>query len=293
MSDDKAYLYVTLFNGRTYEHSRSSQWYDRSTMREHEFERQDGTFPVDKVAMPEGDMSREFTESQTRNMRELEELMDSLNILIDRSNMATYAPLLKRHVFARDTTIVPSDSLHIDRSTYAPISFYDSIDRLSIRDHAAVYSSAHNLSRSSQGSYSFDEQSSKIALTQLYRAETEWHRKLTLPVMIIIFFMIGAPLGAIIRRGGLGMPIVISVVFFVIYYVISTSLEKLTKEGTWDALYGMWVPVLIFSIVAIYLTRKATHDTSLLDTDWYDVRIRKMRRAISKRLPKWKKRSKK
>lgn len=287
MSDDKAYLYVTLFNGRTYEHSRNSQWYDRSTMREHEFTRQDGTFPVDKVARPEGDMSREFTESQTRNMPELEELMDSLNVLIDRSNMATYAPLLNNHVFARDTTIMPSDSLRVDRSTFAPISFYDSIEQLSIRDHAAVYSSAHNLARSSNGAYSFDEQSSKIALTQLYRAESEWHRKLTLPITIIVFFMIGAPLGAIIRRGGLGMPIVISVIFFVIYYVISTSLEKLTKEGTWDALYGMWIPVLIFSIVAIYLTRKATHDTSLLDTDWYDVRIRKMRRAISNRLPKW------
>ena len=130
-------------------------------------------------------------------------------------------------------------------------------------------------------------------LTQLYRAETEWHRKLTLPFSIIVFFMIGAPLGAIIKKGGLGLPIVISVIFFVIYYVISISGEKMAKEGTWESLYGMWLPVVVLTPVAIYLTYKATNDSSLLDMDWYDVRIRKMRRALSKRLPAWMKRNKK
>lgn len=293
MSDDKAYLYVTLFNGRTYEHTRSSQWYDRNTMREHVFSRQDGTFPIEKVAMPEGDMSREFSESQTRNMVELEELMDSLQITIDRATMDTYQPLLKRQLFARDTTIVPNDSIRIDRSQYHAFNFYDSIPSMSMRDKAAVYETAARTARSAQGSYSFDEQSSKVALTQYYRAESEWHRKLTLPISIIVFFMIGAPLGAIIRKGGLGTPIVISVFFFVIYYVISLSGEKMTKEGTWDAIYGMWLPVFVLTPVAIYLTYKATNDTSLLDMDWYDVRIRKIRRYVSKRLPKWMKRNKK
>ena len=287
MSDDKAYLYVTLFNGRTYEHTRNSQWYDRNTMREHQFSRQDGTFPVDKVAKRDGDMSREFSESQTRNMVELEELMDSLQILINRSTMATYEPLLKRQIFVRDTTIIPNDSIVFDRSQYKAFNHYDSIPELPMRKRAKVYSVASSTSRSAQGSYTFDEHSSKVALTQLYRAETEWHRKLTMPVSIIVFFMIGAPLGAIIKKGGLGLPIVISVIFFVIYYVISVSGEKMAKEGTWDSVYGMWMPIVVLTPVAIYLTYKATNDSSLLDMDWYDVRIRKLRRSLSKRLPKW------
>ena len=287
MSDDKAYLYVTLFNGRTYEHTRNSQWYDRNTMREHQFSRQDGTFPVDKVAKRDGDMSREFSESQTRNMVELEELMDSLQILINRSTMATYEPLLKRQIFVRDTTIIPNDSVVFDRSQYKAFNHYDSIPELPMRKRAKVYSVASSTSRSAQGSYTFDEHSSKVALTQLYRAETEWHRKLTMPVSIIVFFMIGAPLGAIIKKGGLGLPIVISVIFFVIYYVISVSGEKMAKEGTWDSVYGMWMPIVVLTPVAIYLTYKATNDSSLLDMDWYDVRIRKLRRSLSKRLPKW------
>ena len=286
MSDDKSFLYVTLFNGHTYEHTRSSQWYDKNNMREHQFERQDGTFPVDKVN-GSTDMSRQWNESQTRNMVGLEELMDSLQVEVDKNNMASIEPLLKKQIFVRDTTIIPNDSIKFDRSSFKPFNLYDSLPRLSMRDHAAVYRSASHAARMAQGAYSFDEQSSKIALTQLYRARGEWHRKLTLPVSILVFFMIGAPLGAIIRKGGLGMPIVISVIFFVIYYVISLSGEKMAKEGVWDAFYGMWLSIFVLTPVAIYLTRTATHDSSLLDMDWYDVRIRKMRRAISKRLPRW------
>lgn len=282
MSEDKAFLYVTLHNGRTYEHTRNSQWYDKNSIRIHEFSRQDGTFPIDKVGRPAGDMSREFTESRTRNMSRLEELMDSLQIQIEYYNMKSLTPLVKRQVFARDTTIFPDDSVRIDRSEFKAVDFYDSIANLSIRDRAKLYQTAYHSARSGQGSYTYDEQSSKIPLTQFYLSLNEWHRKLTLPISIIIFFMIGAPLGAIIRKGGLGLPAVISVIFFVIFYVISIWGEKMAKEGTWEALYGMWLPIPIFMLVAIYLTSKATNDSSLLDTDWYDVRMRRMAKRITK-----------
>ena len=83
--------------------------------------------------------------------------------------------------------------------------------------------------------FAFDESTAKEALNQLYRSKVEWHKKMSLPVSILIFFLIGAPLGAIIRKGGLGLPVVVSVIFFVIYYMISLSGEKLAKEGNWDA----------------------------------------------------------
>ena len=282
MSEDKSYLYITLHNGSTYEHTRSGQWYDKNSIRIHEFTRQDATIPIDKVTAPEGNMDREFTESRTRNMSGLEDLMDSLQLQIADYNVKSLTPLVKRQIFKRDTTIFPDDSVQFDRSAFKPISFYDSINDLSIRERAKVYQSAYSSARSAQGSYSYDEQSSKIPLTQYYLSLNEWHRKLTLPITILIFFMIGAPLGAIIRRGGLGLPAVISVIFFVIFYVISIWGEKMAKEGTWDALYGMWLPIPIFMLVAIYLTVKAKNDSSLLDTDWYDVRIRRIAKRIKR-----------
>ena len=86
---------------------------------------------------------------------------------------------------------------------------------------------------------------------------------------IIIFFAIGAALGAIIRKGGLGMPIVVSVAFFVIYYIISTTGEKTAREGTWSAIAGMWLSTFILAPLAAFLIYKATNDSNLFNVEWY------------------------
>ena len=96
----------------------------------------------------------------------------------------------------------------------------------------------------------------------------------------MIFFLIGAPLGAIIRKGGLGTPLVISVLFFVFYYVISLSGEKMVKEGTWEAVYGMWLSAFILTPMAVYLTKKATNDSSLLDMEWYEAKFKIVKEKI-------------
>ena len=282
LSDDKSFLYVTLYSGDTYEHSRNMRWYDTNTLRHHSFETQEGTFPIAKVGGT-SESSKKFTESKTRNMIGLQELSDSLQLMIDQSQAATYAPLFKERIFPRDSSILGGDSIRYDKANFAPINFYDSINNLPIRERAKVFAQANTAARMARGAYSFDEQSSKVAITQYYRSENEWHRMLTMPVSILVFFLIGAPLGAIIRKGGLGTPIVISVIFFVFYYIISVSGEKMSSEGTWDALYGMWLPIATLTPIAIYLTRQATNDSSLLDTDWYDVRIRKLIKSIRRR----------
>ena len=288
LSDDKSFLYVTLYNGDTYEHSRNIRWYENNNLRHHSFDVQQGTFPVSNVAN-DATMSKKFTESKTRNMSGLQDLSDSLQTMIADAQAASYAPLFKERIFPRDSSILGGDSIRFDKSAFKPVNFYDSISDLSIRKRAKIYSNATSSARMSRGAYSFDEQTSKIAITQYYRSENEWHRMLTMPVSIIIFFLIGAPLGAIIRKGGLGTPIVISVIFFVFYYVVSVSGEKMSSEGTWDALYGMWLPIAVLTPIAIYLTRQATNDSSLLDMDWYDGRIRKYWGKLRRKLKRAKK----
>lgn len=293
MSDDKSYLNVTLFNGVTHEHTRGSSWYNDHTLRSHRFERQDATIPIAQMALPEEDMTREFSESVTRDMVGLDDLIDSLNIYIRQTTAATYGPLVKERIFPYDYSMLGGDSIVYDKSNFKPINVADSIKHLSLRDQAKLALDASNSARIAKGSNVVDEQMSKIAITQLYRAHNEWHRKLTLPVSIIIFFLIGAPLGAIIRKGGFGTPIVISLIFFVVYYVISISGSKMSGEGLWAPFYGMWLPTFVLTPVAVYLMYKATNDSSLLDTDWYDVRIRKIRRKVSKYIPQWMKIGKK
>ena len=97
----------------------------------------------------------------------------------------------------------------------------------------------------------------------------EWHRKFTLSIACIVLFFIGAPLGAIIRKGGLGMPVVISVVFFIIFHILSITGEKLSREGALPPFAGMWMATVILFPVGGFLTIKATSDSSLFDANEY------------------------
>lgn len=97
----------------------------------------------------------------------------------------------------------------------------------------------------------------------------EWHKKFSLSFSCLILFFIGAPLGAIIRKGGLGMPVVVSVVIFILFWVISITGEKMSQEGALPPYIGMWVASAITMPIGIFLTSKATSDSSLFDMDAY------------------------
>ena len=99
--------------------------------------------------------------------------------------------------------------------------------------------------------------------------EIEWHLKLTLAVSCFIFFFIGAPLGAIIRKGGLGTPIIIAVIFFVLYYVISEIGKKSAREGALTSFEGIWLSTFIIFTIGVFLTWKATRDSSIFNQELY------------------------
>ncbi|WP_113663902.1 LptF/LptG family permease [Pedobacter nanyangensis] len=104
---------------------------------------------------------------------------------------------------------------------------------------------------------------------EILRAQIEYQRKYTLAVSCLLLFFIGAPLGAIIRKGGLGLPVVIAVIFFLFYHIISTVAEKSAKEGSLDPVFGMWMAVIILTPIGAFLTYKATVDSALFDIDYY------------------------
>lgn len=101
------------------------------------------------------------------------------------------------------------------------------------------------------------------------RHQIEWHRRFTLSFACLIFFFIGAPLGAIIRKGGLGFPIVVSVLLFVIYYIIDTTGYKMAREGFWLVYQGMWLSSAVLFPLGLFLTWKAVTDASLFRTESY------------------------
>ena len=104
---------------------------------------------------------------------------------------------------------------------------------------------------------------------ELNKFTMERHRKFSLSIAVLIFFFIGAPLGAIIRKGGLGMPVVVSILLFIAYYIVSMTGEKSAREDIWDMSVGMWFSTLIFLPVGIWLTWKAATDAALMNAETY------------------------
>jgi lipopolysaccharide export system permease protein len=99
--------------------------------------------------------------------------------------------------------------------------------------------------------------------------EMERHRKFTLSIAVLIFFFIGAPLGAIIRKGGLGMPVVVSILLFIAYYIVSMTGEKSAREDVWSMFNGMWFSSFVFLPVGIWLTYKAATDSAIMSAETY------------------------
>jgi len=128
------------------------------------------------------------------------------------------------------------------------------------------------------------------AATSLYKEQQknlrlhliEWHRKLAYSVACLVMFLIGAPLGSIIRKGGLGAPMIFSIVFFLLFYFSSTTGEKFVKEGSWSPILGMWLSTIILTPIGLFLTYKAMHDSQLFNKEAY-YRIGRRIKAFIKR----------
>jgi lipopolysaccharide export system permease protein len=97
----------------------------------------------------------------------------------------------------------------------------------------------------------------------------EWHKKITLSLACMVLFLIGAPLGAIIRKGGLGTPLVFAVIFFIFFYFFSTTGEKYVKENILTSFGGMWMATMVLVPVGVFLTYKALHDSQLFNKEFY------------------------
>lgn len=97
----------------------------------------------------------------------------------------------------------------------------------------------------------------------------EWHRKISLSLACLVLFLIGAPLGSIIRKGGLGSPLIFSIIFFMVFYFLGTTGEKFSKEGKWQPIAGMWLSTMVLVPIGIFLIDKARKDSQIFNKELY------------------------
>jgi lipopolysaccharide export system permease protein len=115
------------------------------------------------------------------------------------------------------------------------------------------------------------------------RYRVEWHKKFSLSFAVLVLFFIGAPLGAIIRKGGIGLPVVVSVCIFIVYHTMSFSMEKMGRELVWTPAQSMWTASFILLPIGIFLTYKAATDSALLNMEAYLKPLENLKEWLARR----------
>lgn len=176
------------------------------------------------------------------------------------------------HVFKKYEKFKSMDSINYPSSEYV----VHMLDTMDVTARNIVFTNAKRAAEDASGYLNYEIEWVRYTSNQLFRAQESYQKKLALPFSIMIFFLIGAPLGAIIRKGGLGMPIVTSVSFFIIYYIISILGQNFVRDGSLPAYIGVWLSSIVLLPIAIFLTYKSTNDSALFNSDAYITKIKRV-----------------
>lgn len=271
LSDDKRYLLVTLYNGENYEQNRSGSWYSESTLRHHFFKIQKAVIPLEGFNFERSDASA-FSNSSTKRVDELRVEIDSLQHVVDSQVYALNSDIIDKNIFLYDM----NDSTAKKRVEVDITNKISSVTNFETKYR--LIEKAISMATQTSSSMSFDETTLKEKLQVLYRDQIEFFNKFSLPISVFIFFLIGASLGAIIRKGGMGMPFVISFAFFIIYYILTISGEKMAREGSATPFVGTWLSSFVLLPIAVFLLYKASTDSGLLNVEWYLKHFLKLKR---------------
>ena len=289
MDKSKKFLVLKLYQGQSFENIQT-QSYNTSTdavpyMLPH-FDYSETFIPFDaNIKMQdEGELSSMYV---GKNLHQLQRSIDSIRPILDSTRLS-YAQVV-------GASLMES---HYGTSSYA---YQNSATRAQEQVRLAHLEQQTRHSKAEDASLTFTPQDSLQAISmardkadrikeeaslyidtddaQFYQFRTlhqEWHRKFTFPVSCLIFALIGSSLGAIVRRGGIGMPIIISIFFFVVYFIIDSFGTNMLRNESIPIWLGMWLSNIVLFPVGIFLAYKANQDSSALNVEVYVIFFRKL-----------------
>lgn len=269
-SEDKKYLILRLYNGESFENLSQQQQRATGTQQNIPYRRE--TFEKKQMLIDFDSEFNRYDESVledqhvSKNVVQLIHSIDSVAVLAHEKSQEQSRNLVQNRYFGRDRKsgrqLIPVEQS--EASNY-------SIDSLFAHFSYAQQRTAMDLAveKASMQRDQIEYNALLLDDSQRYirKHEIELYRKFTLAFACLIFFFIGAPLGAIIRKGGLGAPVVISVVMFIIYYIIDNTGYKMAREALWPCWTGMWLSSFVLLPIGIFLTYKAATDAALLNPE--------------------------
>lgn len=268
MTADKQHLQLHLYNGEQFENLKSQTIssknvpYRRESFREKHiiiefdggFEMIDGSYLGDR--------------SDSKNMIEISHSIDSLSLQADSVGRSMYKDITvttyTKKIFTK------RDSTKMEAGEIAAIVNMDSVFQaytLMEKDET-LKNSADRMATLANDWKSRSVQNTETD-KNIRKHEAAWHQKITLSLSCLMFFFIGAPLGAIIRKGGLGLPVVISVIIFVLYYIIDTGATRVARSGEMNMILGVWMSTLVLTPIGVFFTYKSNKDSVVFNLEVY------------------------
>jgi lipopolysaccharide export system permease protein len=215
-----------------------------------------------------------------QRMQSLQQLSRAIDS-IEKQNKQ-YAGKLKKEIFATFSFSKYMDTGYTkpDISKLPPVKEFDQLLPDSVKRFINQRASSLANSTIFNTGITAAEYSNRQRDLRLHKIE--WHKKITLPIACLVLFLIGAPLGSIIRKGGLGLPMVVAVIFFMFFYFLNTVGEKFVKENVLTSFSGMWLATMVLVPMGIFLIYKAMHDSQLLNKEFYFRFRRRLKKLTGK-----------
>jgi lipopolysaccharide export system permease protein len=266
---EKKHLLLSLYSGEWFENMRSQDLANSAAV---PYRRE--TFSTKRIVL---DFDGEFSladvneissDARAKSLGKILHDLDSIKEFNDSVGHAFYREAMRYNY--RRAQLEKKDSLKVLQQAASAKMNYDSLySKLSKNDKQAAVRNALNAMQMASSDTEFKGDYAK-ALHRNYRNHmTEAIKKFTLSLTCIIFFFIGAPLGAIIRKGGLGVPVIISVLVFIVYYIFDNTGYRMAREDEWTVWFGMLISTVVLTPIAAFFTYKANNDSVVFNIDLY------------------------
>ena len=285
---DNTYLVFELFNGTNYvDYKNNSGGTSNETQFvKNSFKENKLVFSLESFGMKRTDESQFKYHEYMKNITALNRQVDSINRDIAISKKSQLASVEQLYTFHLKTTVKDT----AQKKVIKPSKWIDeklkpiNADNRSMESFEMAFSQAKNI----HDHYVTNVDILKSKTKDANKSNVEkWH-KFTMAFACFVMFLIGSSLGSIIKKGGFGMPVLLSITFFILMYVLMQLGDKYAKEGIWSVLVGVWMPDTVLLAFGIYFLYKATNDARLFDSDIYDVYFDKIKTFVLKKLSRQK-----
>ena len=273
MSPNQRNIVFTLYDGYNYTDLTTDNYKETRPFERMSFKQEQIKFSLASFDLTRSNEEMYKSYQQMMNIRQLSTSLDSLQQRYDSRQTAFTQGFSRRwNNYYSLRTGVPSEGIVHPRpdtivaDTNITLS-WPLLAQFDEKTRGVIVNMAVGSAQNAKDNINFNKMDLGLQTENINKHKKEWHKKFTLSIACIIFFFIGAPLGSIIRKGGLGLPVVISVVFFIIYHLISTIAERMAVFGDLNMFLGVWLSSLVLLPVGLFFTFKATTDAALFDGD--------------------------